>query len=168
MLICFATSGCAFSRDSLTDRPTQMEPRISVDDLADENSGFEAVNSKNSKSELKAPSLPGRTSGNRSKLASWREANNQSVRLDRTDQTVGDQQEGTNPRTRQKTAAVSSGRSSDTTMSPMTTKNSPFSNAFDNPKADFSRPTGSIDNSRRSSSSDTPEDDAASDPNPFD
>lgn len=64
-------SGCSMTRDSMLDQPTEMDPRVSVDDLADETSGFEAVPKTN-----KSSAFGGRANSNpRSKLAAWRDQN---------------------------------------------------------------------------------------------
>jgi len=86
LVTCLGLCGCSLSRDHLLDRPTQMEQRVSVDDLEDENSGFEAVDPK---ADRRSSQTGSRTLNDpRRKLAEWRDKqaeNQQSIPLSRTD-----------------------------------------------------------------------------------
>ena len=69
VLLSVAFCGCSMTRDSLLDRPTSLEQRVSVDDLADENSGFEAVHPKSARTQQST----GSSASNRQRLQTWRD-----------------------------------------------------------------------------------------------
>jgi hypothetical protein len=80
MLAC-SSSGCSLTRNSMADRATNID-RARVDELMDEGSGTKAANSNDDANS--STKLTGRQ-----KLENWRDqrqANNESIPLDRTDQ----------------------------------------------------------------------------------